>query len=137
MLGKITPYIAIGYIQVALILIAAKLLFNVPMLGSIPLLLVVSFLFITANLSVGITFSTFARNQLQAVQMAFFFFLPSIMLSGFMFPFRGMPEWARFIGEGCWIRPFGNIVYLMPAFTIGGEDLAVLTETVVKVLGEA
>jgi ABC-2 type transport system permease protein len=96
---KILPYIAVGYIQVTLILMAARFIFHVPMVGSLALLYAVSFLFIAANLSVGITFSTLAQNQLQAVQMAFFFFLPSILLSGFMFPFRGMPEWAQTIGS--------------------------------------
>jgi len=99
MIGKIVPYILVGYVQVALILLMARFLFHVPMVGSVPLLLAVMFLFITANLAVGITFSTVARNQLQAVQMSFFFFLPSILLSGFMFPFRGMPGWAQVIGE--------------------------------------
>jgi len=99
MVGKILPYIAVGYIQVSLILLAAKFIFNVPLVGSLPLLYAVSLLFIAANLAVGITFSTLARNQLQAVQMAFFFFLPSILLTGFMFPFRGMPEWAQWIGS--------------------------------------
>ncbi len=99
MVGKIVPYIAVGYIQLTLILIAARLLFHVPMVGSLPLVYAVSLLFIAANLAVGITFSTLAKNQLQAVQMAFFFFLPSILLSGFMFPFRGMPEWAQWIGS--------------------------------------
>ncbi len=98
-LGKLVPYIAVGYVQVFLILIAAKFLFDVPMIGSLVLLLVMTFLFIVANLAVGITFSTIARNQLQAVQMAFFFFLPSLLLSGYMFPFRGMPGWAQDIGE--------------------------------------
>lgn len=98
-IGKIVPYIAVGYIQVFLILLAAKFLFDVPMIGSLPLLLTMTFLFIVANLAVGITFSTIAKNQLQAVQMAFFFFLPSLLLSGYMFPFRGMPVWAQHIGE--------------------------------------
>jgi ABC-2 type transport system permease protein len=98
MLGKILPYIVVGYIQVSLILIAAKFIFDVPLIGSLPLLYAVSLLFIAANLAVGITFSTLAQNQLQAVQMAFFFFLPSILLSGFMFPFRGMPVWAQWVG---------------------------------------
>ncbi|HZZ19647.1 MAG TPA: ABC transporter permease, partial [Opitutaceae bacterium] len=88
MAGKILPYIAVGYIQVTLILLAARILFNVPMVGSLVLLYCVALIFIAANLAVGITFSTLAKNQLQAVQMAFFFFLPSILLSGFMFPFR-------------------------------------------------
>lgn len=98
MLGKILPYIVVGYVQITLILVAARYVFAVPMSGGIPLLYAVSLIFIAANLAVGITFSTLAQNQLQAVQMAFFFFLPSILLSGFMFPFRGMPEWAQWIG---------------------------------------
>ncbi len=99
MLGKIAPYVLIGYIQVAFILLGAKFVFNVPMLGPMPLLGAVLALFIAVNLAVGFTFSTLARNQLQAMQMTFFFFLPSILLSGFMFPFRGMPGWAQMIGE--------------------------------------
>jgi ABC-2 type transport system permease protein len=110
MVGKILPYIAVGYIQVTLILIAARFLFNVPMVGSLVLLYVVSLLFIAANLAMGITLSTLAKNQLQAVQMAFFFFLPSILLSGFMFPFRGMPIWAQWIGTCLPITHFLRIV---------------------------
>jgi len=98
-IGKIVPYIMVGYVQVALVLLAAKFLFNVPFMGSVPLLVGLTFLFIVANLAVGITFSTIAKNQLQAVQMAFFFFLPSLLLSGYMFPFRGMPGWAQNLGE--------------------------------------
>ncbi|MGE5769205.1 MAG: ABC transporter permease, partial [Betaproteobacteria bacterium] len=94
MVGKIIPYILVGYVQVGLILLAARFLFHVPMLGNVALLFVVAFVFITANLAMGITFSTLAENQLQAVQLSFFFFLPSLLLSGFMFPFRGMPHWA-------------------------------------------
>ncbi len=99
MAGKILPYIFVGYVQVTLILLAAHFFFNVPMLGSLPLLYAVALLFIAANLAVGITFSTLAKNQLQAVQMAVFFFLPSILLTGFMFPFRGMPAWAQAVGS--------------------------------------
>ena len=99
MIGKIAPYIIVGYIQVSVILIAAKLLFAVPMVGSLVLLSAVLLLFIAANLALGFTFSTVAKNQLQAMQMSFFFLLPSILLSGFMFPFRGMPGWAQAIGE--------------------------------------
>ncbi|MFZ5798181.1 MAG: ABC transporter permease [Thermodesulfobacteriota bacterium] len=99
MIGKIIPYIIVGYIQMGVILLAARFLFQVPFTGNIFLLLAVSLFFIAANLGVGLTFSTLARNQLQAVQMAFFFFLPSILLSGFMFPFRGMPVWAQTIGS--------------------------------------
>jgi ABC-2 type transport system permease protein len=110
MAGKIIPYIVVGYIQVTLILLAAEFLFKVPMVGSIALVYAVAFLFIAANLAMGITFSTLARNQLQAVQMAFFFFLPSLLLSGFMFPFRGMPEWAQWIGSCLPLTHFLRIV---------------------------
>ncbi|GAB6124909.1 ABC transporter permease [Humidesulfovibrio idahonensis] len=98
MLGKIVPYIMVGYIQMALIILAAKFLFAVPLLGSLVPVFVLSFVFIAANLSVGVTLSTMAKNQLQAVQMSVFFFLPSLLLSGFMFPFRGMPGWAQVVG---------------------------------------
>lgn len=110
MIGKILPYIAVGYVQVTLILLAAKVLFHVPMVGSLALVYAVALPFIAANLAMGITFSTLARNQLQAVQMAFFFFLPSILLSGFMFPFRGMPEWAQWIGTCLPLTHFLRIV---------------------------
>ncbi len=110
MVGKILPYIAVGYVQVTLILIAAKYLFDVPMIGSLVLLYAISLLFIAANLAMGITFSTLARNQLQAVQMAVFFFLPSLLLSGFMFPFRGMPQWAQWIGACLPLTHFLRIV---------------------------
>jgi ABC-2 type transport system permease protein len=110
MLGKILPYIAVGYVQVTLILIAARFLFDVPMVGSLALLYCVALLFIAANLAMGITLSTLAKNQLQAVQMAFFFFLPSILLSGFMFPFRGMPVWAQWIGSCLPITHFLRII---------------------------
>jgi ABC-2 type transport system permease protein len=99
MTGKIVPYIFIGLIQVALVLLLSHYVFSVPMLGSLLLLLGVVLLFIAANLMIGLTFSAVAKNQLQAMQMTFFFFLPSILLSGFMFPFRGMPGWAQWIGE--------------------------------------
>jgi ABC-2 type transport system permease protein len=110
LLGKIIPYIFVGYIQVCLILVAARFIFHVPMAGSIPLLLLCVSLFIAANLAMGITFSTLAKNQLQAVQMTFFFFLPSLLLSGFMFPFRGMPEWAQVIGEALPLTHFLRII---------------------------
>ena len=110
MLGKIIPYILVGYIQVTLILLAAHFIFSVPMTGNIPLLLVVALVFIAANLAMGITFSTLAQNQLQAVQMSFFFFLPSLLLSGFMFPFRGMPPWAQMVGEVFPLTHFLRIV---------------------------
>ncbi len=99
MLGKILPFVAVGFIQMAIILLAARFLFGVPMEGSLALLVALTTLFAGANLAVGYTFSTIARNQLQAVQMTFMFFLPNILLSGFMFPFAGMPGWAQAIGE--------------------------------------
>lgn len=99
MVGKILPYVVIGAAQVCVILTAARLLFNVPFVGNPGLLVLGVMTFITANLFVGITVSTIARSQIQAMQMTFFFFLPSILLSGFMFPFRGMPAWAQTIGE--------------------------------------
>jgi ABC-2 type transport system permease protein len=108
--GKIIPYILVGYVQVGVILVVGRCLFNVPMVGSLPLLLIVSLVFIVANLAMGITFSTVARNQLQAVQMAFFVFLPSMILSGFMFPFRGMPVWAQCVGEVLPLTHFLRIV---------------------------
>ena len=110
MAGKILPYILVGYVQVTLILIASRFFFHVPMVGSLPLLYAIVLLFIAANLAVGITFSTLASNQLQAMQMAFFFFLPSILLSGFMFPFRGMPPWAQWIGTCLPLTHFLRIV---------------------------
>ncbi len=110
MVGKIIPYIIVGYIQVTVILLAARLLFAVPMLGSLALLSLVLILFIAANLAIGYTFSTLAKNQMQAMQMTFFFFLPSMLLSGFMFPFRGMPLWAQWLGEALPLTHFLRIV---------------------------
>ncbi len=121
MVGKIIPYIVVGYIQVSLILLAAHFLFHVPMVGSLPLLYGVSLVFIAANLAVGITFSTLAQNQLQAVQMAFFFFLPSILLSGFMFPFRGMPPWAQVVGS---VLPNTHFLRIVRGILLKGNGLA-------------
>jgi ABC-2 type transport system permease protein len=110
MVGKILPYVVMGYIQLGVILGAAFVLFEVPMVGSMWLLLAMIGVFIVANLGVGFTFSTIAKNQLQAMQMTFFFFLPSMLLSGFMFPFRAMPEWAQHIGEVLPLTHFLRIV---------------------------
>ena len=110
MIGKIVPYIVVGYMQVLVILVAAIWIFDVPIIGSVLLLLLCVLVFILANLTVGITFSSIARNQTQAMQMSFFFFLPSILLSGFMFPFRGMPVWAQVIGEVLPLTHFLRIV---------------------------
>ncbi|MCY1525292.1 putative multidrug ABC transporter permease YbhR [compost metagenome] len=110
MVGKILPYVVIGYVQLGVILGAAWLLFEVPMVGSFVLLMAMIGVFMVANLAVGFTFSTIARNQLQAMQMTFFFFLPSMLLSGFMFPFRGMPVWAQWLGEVLPLTHFLRIV---------------------------
>ncbi len=127
LIGKIVPYIMVGYIQVGVILLAAHFLFHVPMQGSILLLLVVALIFIAANLALGITFSTIAKNQLQAMQMTFFFFLPSILLSGFMFPFRGMPGWAQAIGE---VLPITHFLRIIRGVMLKGNGMAeVLPET--------
>lgn len=121
MVGKILPYIGMGYVQVVVILAAAKFLFAVPILGSVFLLSCVVLLFISANLAVGYTFSTVAQNQLQALQSSFFFFLPSILLSGFMFPFRGMPHWAQWVGE---IFPLTHFLRIVRGILLKGNGLA-------------
>ncbi len=109
MVGKIVPYVFVGYVQVSLILLIAHYVFRVPIVGSLSLLLAAALVFIFANLAMGITFSTIARNQRQAMQMGMFFFLPSMLLSGFMFPFRGMPIWAQRVGEMFPLTPFLRI----------------------------
>ena len=118
MTGKIVPYILIGLIQVTLILLAARGVFDVPMHGSVLLLYGAVLLFIFANLVLGITFSSIARNQLQAMQMTFFFFLPSILLSGFMFPFRGMPGWAQGVGN---LLPLTHFLVLVRGIMLKGN----------------
>jgi ABC-2 type transport system permease protein len=120
MTGKIVPYILIGLIQVTLIVACALLLFEVPLLGNPLLLYFAVLIFIAANLTLGITFSSLARNQLQAMQMTFFFFLPSILLSGFMFPFRGMPEWAQWIGS---LLPLTHFLVLVRGIMLKGNVL--------------
>ena len=110
MLGKIVPYILVGYLQAGITLVAARLLFGVPLVGSLTLLAGALGLFMAANLAVGFTFSTIAHNQLQAMQLTFFFFLPSMLLTGFMFPFRGMPEWAQAVGEALPLTHFLRVV---------------------------
>jgi ABC-2 type transport system permease protein len=126
MIGKIAPYVLIGYVQLGVILGAAWLLFEVPMVGSMTLLMAMIGVFIVANLSVGFTFSTLASNQLQAMQMTFFFFLPSMLLSGFMFPFRAMPSWAQAIGE---VLPLTHFLRIVRGILLKGNTLAqVLSE---------
>ena len=121
MLGKILPFIIIGYIQVLVILIASKFMFSVPIVGSLTLLSFVTIFFITANLALGFTFSTLSTNQLQASQMSTFFFLPSILLSGFLYPFRGMPEWAQSIGE---ILPLTHYSRVVRGILLKGNGLS-------------
>jgi ABC-2 type transport system permease protein len=120
MLGKIAPYVVVGFIQVTLILTFARLVFEVPVIGSVGLLALLSTLFIATNLSIGYTFSTIAQNQLQAVQMSFLFFLPNILLSGFMFPFAGMPGWARAIGE---MLPLTHFIRIVRGIMLKGADV--------------
>ncbi len=120
MLGKILPYVLIGFVQVAVILIAARLLFDVPFVGPAGWLFLGILVFIAANLSVGITISSVARNQTQAMQMTFFFFLPSMLLSGFMFPFRGMPGWAQHIGE---LLPLTHFIRLIRGIMLKGNSV--------------
>lgn len=110
MLGKIIPYVFVGFVQVCVILATGIALFDVPMEGSFGLLMLCVFVFIAANLAVGFTFSTLARSQMQAMQMSMFFFLPSMLLSGFLFPFRGMPGWAQVLGEALPLTHFLRIV---------------------------
>ncbi len=110
MIGKIAPFVLVGFVQMIIILVAARYLFDVPILGNVWLLIAVSTLFAASNLAVGYTFSTVAQNQLQAVQMTFFFFLPNFLLSGYAFPFRGMPGWAQAIGEALPLTHFIRIV---------------------------
>lgn len=123
MTGKIVPYILIGLIQVALILAAARWLFDVPMHGSLLLLFAVVLLFICANLTLGITFSSIARNQLQAMQMTIFFFMPSLLLSGFMFPFRGMPDWAQVVGN---VLPLTHFLILVRGILLKGNGIEMI-----------
>jgi ABC-2 type transport system permease protein len=120
MLGKIAPYVLIGFLQAALIFGAGILLFNVPVLGSLMSLALLTTLFIATNLSIGYTFSTLAQNQLQAIQMAMMFFLPNILLSGFVFPFLGMPLWAQWFGE---FLPLTHYIRIVRAIMLKGATL--------------
>ena len=128
MIGKIVPYIVVGAIQVAVILAVARLIFHVPMLGSLTLLAAATGLFITVNLAIGFTFSTVAQNQLQAMQMSFFFLLPSILLSGFMFPFRGMPLWAQAVGE---VLPATHFLRVVRAVTLKGAAFDAVSHEII------
>jgi ABC-2 type transport system permease protein len=120
MFGKIIPYVLVGFIQASLIVSIGVLLFGVPVQGSLIMLALLSTLFITTNLSIGYTFSTIVQNQLQAMQLSMMFFLPSILLSGFMFPFAGMPVWAQYLGEGL---PLTHYVRIVRAIMLKGATL--------------
>jgi len=127
MVGKILPYMLIGYLQVLVIYAAARFLFSVPMFGSFALLSGALLLFMLALLSIGFTFSTLAVSQVQSMQMTLFFFLPNVLLSGFMFPFRGMPRWAQWIGE---VLPLTHFLRIVRAVMLKGAGLAdVLPQT--------
>jgi ABC-2 type transport system permease protein len=117
MFGKIIPYVIVGFVQATLIVGIGVLLFGVPILGSVALLALLTTLFITTNLSIGYTFSTIVQNQLQAMQMSMMFFLPSILLSGFMFPFAGMPVWAQYLGE---VLPLTHYIRIVRAIMLKG-----------------
>ena len=130
MIGKIVPYFLVGVIQTIVILVISWLLFDVTVAGSLPLLLLGTVLFIAANLAIGFTISTLTDNQLQAMQVSFFFLLPTILLSGFMFPFRGMPEWAQWLGETLpathFIRIARDVMLKASTFDDVDENLAAL-----------
>ena len=132
MLGKIFPYVLIGFFQAVLILGTGVLLFRVPIVGDLALLAALTTLFITTNLSVGYSFSTLAQNQLQAIQMSFMFFLPNILLSGFMFPFAGMPEWAQWIGQ---CLPLTHFIRIVRAILLKGSTLTDLEIDTIWLVG--
>jgi ABC-2 type transport system permease protein len=121
MMGKIAPYLLVGLIQATLIVGAGYVAFGVPVIGSLTQLSLLSLLFIAANLSIGYTFSTVAQNQLQAMQMAIMFFLPNILLSGFAFPFAGMPTWAQWIGE---CLPVTHYIRIVRGIMLKGSGMA-------------
>jgi ABC-2 type transport system permease protein len=123
MLGKIAPYVLVGFVQASLIIGIGIVLFGVPLQGSLLLLALLSTLFITANLAIGYTFSTIAQNQLQAMQMSLMFFLPNILLSGFMFPFAGMPIWAQWIGEAL---PLTHYLRIVRSIMLKGSGLSAM-----------
>jgi ABC-2 type transport system permease protein len=120
MLGKIVPYVLIGFFQASFIVVAGVVLFDVPIVGNLMLLATLSTLFIATNLAIGYTFSTLAQNQLQAIQMAMMFFLPNMLMSGFAFPFLGMPRWAQVFSE--WL-PLTHYIRIVRAIMLKGSTL--------------
>jgi ABC-2 type transport system permease protein len=125
MLGKVLPYFVVGAVQVTVVLGAARLIFQVPFVGSLALLLAGVFMFVLALVILGYLISTVARTQMQAMQLTFFYFLPSLLLSGFMFPYRGMPVWAQTLGE---ILPLTHFLRLIRAVMLKGADYAVVAQ---------
>jgi ABC-2 type transport system permease protein len=132
MFGKIMPYVLVGFVQGTLIIGIGVFLFGVPVLGSLVLLALLSTLFITTNLSIGYTFSTIVQNQLQAMQLSMMFFLPSILLSGFMFPFMGMPVWAQYVGEGL---PLTHYLRIVRAIMLKGATIHNLQYDTIALFG--
>ncbi|CCD87003.1 putative ABC transporter (permease proteine) [Bradyrhizobium sp. ORS 285] len=132
MLGKIIPYVMVGFLQATIIIGIGVLLFGVPVMGSLLLLALLSTLFIATNLSIGYTFSTLAQNQLQAMQLSMMFFLPSILLSGFMFPFLGMPQWAQIVGE---CLPLTHYLRIVRAIMLKGSTLPNLQHDTIALFG--
>ncbi|MHA6644247.1 ABC transporter permease [Mesorhizobium sp. A623] len=132
MLGKVLPYACVGAVQVMVVLIAAKLLFFVPFVGGLPLLLSSIFVFVLGLVLLGYSISTVSRTQMQAMQLTFFFFLPSILLSGFMFPYRGMPAWAQTLGE---ILPLTHFLRIVRAVMLKGAELPAIATEIVWLVG--
>ncbi|MFZ7089908.1 ABC transporter permease [Primorskyibacter sp. 2E233] len=132
MLGKIVPYLAVGGVQVAVVLVAAKMVFGIPFVGSLPLLLGGVFIFVLALIILGYLISTVARTQMQAMQLTFFFFLPSLLLSGFMFPYRGMPQWAQYLGE---ILPLTHFLRLIRSVMLKGAELQTVSGSFMALAG--
>jgi ABC-2 type transport system permease protein len=131
MLGKVLPYFFVGAVQVAVVLLAARLVFHVPFVGAPALLLAGVVLFVMALVILGYLISTVARTQMQAMQLAFFYFLPSLLLSGFMFPFRGMPVWAQALGE---ILPLTHFLRLIRAVMLKGADYAAVAQSMAALM---
>jgi ABC-2 type transport system permease protein len=132
MLGKISPYILVGFMQAILIFVAGVGLFGVPVLGDLFTLAVLTTLFIATNLSIGYTFSTLAQNQLQAVQLSMLFFLPNVLISGFAFPFDGMPKWAQWIGEGL---PLTHYIRIVRGIMLKGSTILDLHSETIWLVG--
>jgi ABC-2 type transport system permease protein len=130
--GKIVPYVAMGYVQMTLILFAGGLVFDVPIMGSALLLYALAFVFIAANLALGLFFSTLAKTQQQAMQMSFFFLLPNILLSGFMFPFEGMPRPAQWLAQAL---PLTHFLRIVRGITLKGSGFADVSPELVWLCG--